>query len=236
MYEVSVTGQFESDIGSGQKRFYDFSYVIKIPRFKPEGIETHILRRYLPYYIRKDKKNAQRLFSRVRNFVITEIKKLDEECPLHKRDINTLTELEIQDLACLYDLYEVPVTGAVSIVELRQKAILAYMKKVLKIPMKTPEEKAQLEFFKKQADGTYKLDLGDEKLIVEVDNSLFVEKKEEVKKKGLADFMKSTVVSVANTMLNLVGEQGSKGQDGSDENANANDGMPSASQLLNGNQ
>ena len=25
MYEVSVTGQFESDIGSGQKRFYDFS-------------------------------------------------------------------------------------------------------------------------------------------------------------------------------------------------------------------
>ena len=236
MYEVTVIGQFESDIGSGQKRFYDFNYVIKVPRFKPEGLETHLLRRYLPYCIRKDKKNAQRLFSRVRNFVVTEIKKLDEACALHNRDINTLSELEIQDLACLYDLYEVPVSGVVSIVELRQKAIIAYMKKVLKIPMKTPEEKAQLDFFKKQPDGTYKLDLGDEKLIINVDSSLFVEKKEEVKKKGLADFMKNTVVTVANTMLNLVGEQGNNGKEGSDEGSNAGDGLPSASQLLNGNQ
>ena len=93
MFEVTVEGLFESNIGSGQKKYYDFKYTFKVARLSEKGIETHILRRYLPYYIKRDKKNASRLFSKVKNFLITEIVKLDEECYLKGKDILSLIKI-----------------------------------------------------------------------------------------------------------------------------------------------
>lgn len=236
MLEVFVEGVYESDVGSGQKKFYDFKYNFKTARLDKKGLETHVLRRFIPLLIKKDKKFAQKLFSKIRSLVITDIKELDGNCYLEGKDINELNEWEIQDLACLYDLYEVPLAGQFSITELRERAILAYMKKVLNIPMKTAEEKAQLDFLEKQPDGTYKLNLGEEKIIVQIYDSYFGKKKDCVKKKSLSDFIKTSGVAIANGILGITGNQtienSQKEENGSDENSQSGNGMPSVSQLL----
>lgn len=237
MYKVTVEGLFESNIGSGQKKYYDFKYEFEVARLSEKGLETHILRRYLPYYIRKDKKNASRLFSKVKNFVITDIQKLDKEVYLKGKDIATLSELEIQDLACLYDLYSIPVTGVLNIQELRKKAMLAYMEKVLKVPMKTPEEKSKLDFFEVQEDGSYELKL--DSLEIEIVDGYFKDKvAKTVKKKSIADFVGKMGVALANGVLSATGNNGLKVDvKNPDEGNNAGvPGMPTASQLLNQNQ
>ena len=237
MYKVTVEGLFESNIGSGQKKYYDFKYEIEIARFSEKGLETHILRRYLPYYIKKDKKNASRLFSKVKNFVITDIQKLDKECYLKGKDIATLNELEIQDLACLYDLYSIPVTGVLNIQELRKKAMLAYMEYVLKVPMKTPEEKSKLDFFEVQEDGSYELKL--DSLEIEIVDDFFKDKvAKTVKKKSIADFIGKLGVTVANGVLSATGNNGLKVEVKNPDEGNVptTPGMPTASQLLNQNQ
>lgn len=222
-----VEGIYETDKGSG-KDYTNFNFDIKLSRFYPEGAGTHILRRFLPVLIKQQKNKP--LFSGVRSWVITDIKKISDEFPLAGKDISEMDENEIQQLACMYDIFEIPLPGTMSITELREKAMLGYMKKVLKIPMKTPEEQAKLEFFKRQPDGTLKLDLGNEKLIVEtVDN--YIGKKQEVKKKSLADFI--TGAWKTEGILKMTGNY-DDGHGETNENDGANDEFPSLNDLQNG--
>jgi hypothetical protein len=106
-----------------------------------------------------------------------------------------------------------------SISEMREKATLAYMKKVLKIPMKTPKEKAQCSFLKVSPDGTYKLDLKGEKCLVKVPVGYFEKVQKAVEKKSLSFFEK--IVNAVNGSQNI------------SENTNDDDGFPSANELLN---
>lgn len=228
MLEVKIEGIYESDIGSGEKKYYPFEYTYKTARINQQGLFTHALRRHAPYLIQKDKKNKA-LFSRIQALNIADIKVLNEPCYLEGKNIEELNDWEIQDLACLYDLYDIPLHGFYSLGELREKAVIAYMQYVLNIPMKTNKEKDALDFFEKQEDGSYKLNLGGAKILIELKESLYLKKKGEVKKKGLSDFIKNTGLTIANGILNATGNQTVQ-QEGSDENQN--DGMPSANDLL----
>lgn len=232
MLEVKIEGIYESDIGSGEKKYYPFEYTYKTARINPKGLYTHALRRHAPYLIQKDKKNSKALFSRIQALNIADIKVLDEPCYLKGKDINTLNDWEIQDLACLYDLYDVPLHGLYSIGELREKTILAYMEYVLQIPMKTNKEKDRLSFFEKQDDGSYKLNLGEDKVLIEIKESLYEQRKGEVKKKGLSDFIKGAGLSIANGILNATGNQTVVTEDGEGSDENNGNGMPSADDLL----
>ncbi len=210
MLTVTVEGIYESDIGSGQKKYENFNYTIELSRIKEEGIITHIMRRFIPLKIMQDKKKAGVIFSRLKSFFISDIQKNDKASPLLGKNILDLNAWEIQDLACLFDLYEVPLYGRYSISEMRERVALAYMKKVLKIPMKTPQEKANLEFLKQAPDGTFKLDMGEEKelLNIVIPDGYF--EKEEAKKeakKDFAYFLQKAGVTVANTVLAATGNK-----------------------------
>ena len=230
IYEYTVEGIYETDKGSG-KDYTNFNFKIKLPRFdkQEKGACTHIVRRFLPMLI-KNMKNKP-LFSGIRHWVITDIQKISEDFPLAGKEIANLNEQEIQELACMYDLTEIPLPSTVSISELREKAQQAYMKKVLKIPMTTIEEQEKLSFFKRQPDGSLKFDLSDEVLKVEVVEN-YVGKKVEVKKKSLGDFIKSAGQAVANGVLAITGNT-DNGQ--SQENGNGEGGQfPSLADLQNG--
>jgi len=222
MLKVTVEGIYESDIGSGQKKFENFNYVFEISKEKPDGIDTHVLRRFIPYLISKDKNKKNIPCSRIRNYLITNVEKIDKKTNLIGKDILSLDEWEIQDLACLLDLYEVPVAGKMSIMALREKTAEAYLKKVLKVPMKTALEKAQLAFYKQLPDGTFKLDFGNEKLLAEIPEGYFADKEEKKKEKVGLSFFQKAGQAVANAVLTATGNQtvppageGNKGQDGS---------------------
>lgn len=223
MLKVTVEGVYESDIGSGQKKFETFNYTIKLTRDKEEGIETHIMRRFIPYMIAKDKNKNKYPFSRIKSFMISNIEKIEEKSSLVGKDILALDDYEIQDLACLFDLYEAPLYGKLSISALRNKVAEAYLKKVLKVPMKTAQEKSQLDFYKQLPDGTFKLDFGDQKLTVAIPEGYF-EKEEEKKKAKLSlSFFQKAGQAVANAVLSATGnqpvqpaetQQGQQGQQG----------------------
>ena len=162
-YLYKVEGIYETDKGSG-KEYTNFSFDIKLSRFYPEGAGTHILRRFLPILIRKQKNKP--LLSSIKSWLIVDIEKVSDEFPLVGRAIEDMDEMEIQELACMYDIFEIPLPNTMSIIELRYKAMEAYMKKVLKAKIDTPEEKERNAFYRKQIDGSYKLDFGEEKLKV----------------------------------------------------------------------
>ena len=211
MLQIRVEGVYESDTGSGQKKYQNFNLNFEISREREQGIETHVLRRFIPYIISENNKKNNKNnipFSRIKSFVITEIKKIDKKSPLIGKDIKELDAWEIQDLACLFDLYKVPLHGKFSITELKNRAILAYMEKVLKVPMKTPEEKAQQEFFKKMPDGTFKVDLNNTPCPVIIPDGYFEEKEESKKsKKSLSYYIQQAGQKVANVVLNATGNQ-----------------------------
>lgn len=227
---------YETDKGSG-KDYTSLNFEFKLSRFFPEGAGSHIIARFLPTLIRKQKNKP--LYSGLKHWVITDVQKLDDNFILEGKDINEMNEDEIQQLACMYDILEIPLPSTMPITELRRRASLAYLKKVLRVPMKTPEEQAQSEFFKRQPDGSLKFDLGDKKLTVGIFHN-YIGKKEVVKKKTLEDYIKQAGQAVANGVLAITGniDDGQNEPDNS-ENGEGNvpplgDGFPSADELLNG--
>lgn len=230
-FEYTVECIYETDKGNG-KDYTPFNTKFVLSRFREEGAGSHIVRRFLPLAI-KGAKNKP-LFSGIRHWVITDVQKLNDEFPLEGKEIKAMNEQEIQELACMYDLFEIPLPSTTSISELREKAMIAYMKQVLKIPMKTPEEQEKLDFFVRQPDGSLKLDLGDRKLLVEV-KADYLGRKEEVKKLSLDDFIgKSAEQSeggVTVTAHSFTDESEGKSQ----EQSQGQDGnFPNAKDLVNG--
>lgn len=221
-YKYTVEGIYETDKGSG-KDYTSFNYEITLSRFRESGAGTHILRRFLPLLIKKDKKNP--LLSKIKQWLITDYKMVDDKFKLEGKNINELNEYEIQELACMYDLYEIPLPSTTSITDLREKASQIYMKKVLKVPMNTIEEKLANEFFKKQDDGTIKFD-NSLKVPVQVVED-FLGKVAVVKKKTLADYIQQAGQVVAEGVLAVTGNKSDDGQ----KDGNKDNGFPSSDDL-----
>lgn len=230
IFEYTVEGVYETDKGNG-KDYTPFNFRIKLPRFEKQekGACTHILRRFLPILIKNMKYKP--LLSGIRHWVITDIQKISDDFPLEGKEIADLNEYELQELACMYDLFEIPLPSTTAISELREKAQQAYMKRVLKIPMEKIQDQEKLSFFKRQPDGSLKFDLGDEVLKVEiVDN--YIGKKVEVKKKSLGDFIKSAGQTVANGILAMTGNvDNNQGQQNDNDKSSQ---FPSLNDLQNG--
>ena len=208
MIEITVEGIYESDTGSGQKKYQSFKYTFKISRLSEKGIETHVQKRFVPLLIEKDKKNSGLIFSRLKSCLITSVKKVNDGNSIIGKDIRDFSILEIQDLASTFDLYKVPLPNVCSLSEMRDLAILAYMEKVLKIPMKTTRDKDDLAFLEKQSDGTFKLKLEDRKVLAEMPSGYFeiMEKvKKPAAKKDLSYFIQKAGQTIANGILSVTG-------------------------------
>lgn len=209
VYKYSVEGIYETDKGSG-KDYTNFNFDINLARFEgqEDGAGTHILRRFLPILIKKMKNKP--FFSSVKYWTITDIQKVSDDFPLEKKNIAELNDYEIQELACMYDLYEVPTPYTTTISEARRTAQQAYLKKVFGIKIGTPEEQLKYSFFKKQEDGTIKFDMGEEELIVEIKN-IYKKEKEVVKKTTLSDLIKKAGQVISDGLSVITGDNQKEG-------------------------
>ena len=202
MFKITVEGIFESLTGAGASKYENFNLTFVSSRVQKEGIETHIQKRYIPYLLKTDKTYKNKMFSNLKNYRIVSIEKLEEETELFGKDILKLDEFEIQDLACLYDLYEVPLNGVYPLNETREKTALAYLKKVLKVPMKTPTEKKKLKFLEQKTDGSFVPNFQGREILIEKDEEFFKKaNKKEIQKFDLDDF------SLANKQKNKLEEK-----------------------------
>lgn len=194
MLKVEVEGIYESDLGIGQKKYVEFNYSFKTSRLSTKGIDTHIEKRFIPMLVANEKgknKNEKPIFSRVRNFNILNIEKIkdDEDCIIGKK-LDSLNAWEIQDLACMFDLYDVPINGKRTFSEIKEKAISSYLKKVWNIDIDNPKEKEKLDCVVENAQGGYKYDFSNDEVLVQVPEGYFerIEKKE--KRVKISDLMK----------------------------------------------
>lgn len=158
MYKVTVEGKYETMINSATVKYEPFKLTFEVARTKKDGIETHLQKRLIPYYLKTVNQYKTKPFIRLHDFNIIEIEKLDKEIELFGKDVLELEHLEIQNLAALYDLYEVPLYGVYTLEKTRELCALAYMKKVIKLPMKTPHDKKKLPFLVQNSDGSFKAD------------------------------------------------------------------------------
>lgn len=165
--KVKVEGIYETKKGVSQKDYTNFNFDINVDRVKQAGIETHILRRFIPMIIKK-KKNAP-VCDKVTHFIITDIQKIDDKISIAGKDIKEMNEWEIQNLAALFDLYEIPLPNTMSITAMREKAILTYLKNVANINVDDNKVRATLSCYDRLPNGTYKFNLkDDDKYVVDV--------------------------------------------------------------------
>lgn len=181
MLEITVEGTFESTKGIGQADIKNFKYTIKTSRLNYDGIETHLQKRYVPMEIKNDKKMTGVIFSKLKSFRVIDCKELKETSPLQGKLFSDLDEAEIQDLASTYDLYNVPLPYLYSIMDMREKATIEFLRVVLKVPMKTYEEKIKCPFLIKDNFGDFKLNREATKNLYVDIRDLKPEKKEEDK-------------------------------------------------------
>lgn len=189
MFEIKVEGIYESQTGNGQSQYINFNLTFTTSRPDIKGIDTHIQKRYIPYYLKTIDKYKKQPFTKLKSYIITSFKKLDETPSIINKDITKMNDLEIQDAACYYDLYEVPLYGIYPTWEMQNKLGEIYLKQVLKMPMKNANDKALIEQFKKQPDGNYKFILAEGELIFKHKNKFFktIEEAKKVKL-SIADF------------------------------------------------
>lgn len=210
VYKYFVEGIYETDKGNG-KDYTNFNFEIELSRFegKEQGAGSHILRRFLPILIKRQKNKP--LFSGIKHWVITDIQKISDEFPLEGKDIAEMNEYEIQELACMYDLFEIPLPSTVTISEMREKAQKAYLSKVLDVKMKTPSEQMESDFFVPQPDGTLKFDLKGRKLKVDVFCN--TGKKEVKEKKTLDYYIEQARQKAMNIISKATGDMPEKTED-----------------------
>lgn len=220
MLLVKVEGVYESDVGTGQKKYTDFNYTIKTSRLQENGIQTHIAKRFIPMAIANDK-TKKSIFSRLRSFNILSIEKIeDDKESIIGKNINDLNAYQIQDLACTFDLYDVPLHGKHTMSAIREKAISAYLKKVWKI-----------DLTERNSDGSLKYDL--DEVIIEVPEGYLQKKKKESQKVKVSDLIKGQATAgEAQTVLDETfnGNSNPEGQGNAPE---GNGGFPSAEDLTN---
>lgn len=228
--KVIVDGLYETDIGSGQKKLHDYEFTFELPRFKTTGLETLLMRRFIPMAIAENKK--METCSRVKTIHISDVQKMNNECSLQGKNILAMSEKEIQELACLFDLYEIPLPRKMSLSELRERAFEIYSERVLGIPLKEDKDKAKYDIYEKTSAG-YKLLLEEQPVDIsnlKVEN--VVEKKPE--KQNFSALVKSKQNSLVNE--ETIEPANESVNESSLENNNENKGglnIPSLANLLN---
>ena len=185
---VTVEGIYETNKGSNQKDYTEFKFDINVDRVKQTGIETHILRRFIPMEIKKHKKLP--ICDKVKSFLITEIKKVDDKISIEGKNIAEMTETEIQQLATLFDIYEMPLPNVMSISALREHACKLYLRDVTGLDVEDLKVQKTMSCFKETPSGEMKFDLGDDEICVDL--SLLKDKNiKETKtiKQNLSDYL-----------------------------------------------
>ncbi len=121
--EIVISGTYLSDRGVQ----VDYNGMVKkIPYCPDREYREYIIRqRYVPMWLAKDQKFVAQFKQNVRCFVDSE-KNCEYIPSFVGKDIRKMTEAEIQELAYIKNLIEVPIFRSLDIEDLRMKAYLKY--------------------------------------------------------------------------------------------------------------
>lgn len=168
MLKIKVQGIYQSKNTNGVEEI-EFEFIKNIPNIPLTWLNSMVQKRFLPFWIAEQNKKAKiyKPFSGISYCLVSEWEEVNQDDGLTGKDIMKMSEYEIQLLACKGLLTQVPLPNKVPLYVLREKAVLEYLKKIKKIPMKTEQDKERLEFFVKTPEGGYGINLIGKKCFVE---------------------------------------------------------------------
>lgn len=179
MIKVKYEGVYSSTVGQ-YKRTIPFRFEHEVAGNHTDALESHLKKRYVPMMIAKAK-NLKDPFERLVSFRLVDYEKNNKPNPINGKDLFELNEWELQELARTFNLFEIPLPFTTTLSELKQKAAFQYLKRVKGLKIDTDKEKMEFDFFKKDLNGSWVIEL-DEPLIIEIDENK-TEDAQAVKKK-----------------------------------------------------
>nr|DAN07835.1 MAG TPA: hypothetical protein [Caudoviricetes sp.] len=168
MIKVKYEGVYLSTIGQ-YKRTIPFKFEHEVAGNHTDALESHLKKRYTPMMIAKTK-GLKEPFERLVSFRLIDYEKNNKPNPLTGKDLFSLNEWELQELARTFNLFEIPLPFTTTISELKQKAAFQYLKRVKGLKIDTDKEKMEFDFFKKDLNGSWIIEL-DEPLIIDIDET-----------------------------------------------------------------
>lgn len=134
-YKVTISGSFISG-----DEYIDFSNITGyVPANSEEVVRAAIINRYCLMWLKTDKKIKHSLRS-IRECYDDEMGPCRHEFSYAGKDIRDMTHEELQDLACAFDLREVPLYKKSSLQETRKVAYAKYSEYVLDKPVDYQKE------------------------------------------------------------------------------------------------
>lgn len=179
MIKVKYEGVYSSTVGQ-YKRTIPFRFEHEVAGNHTDALESHLKKRYVPMMIAKAK-NLKDPFERLVSFRLVDYEKNNKPNPINGKDLFELNEWELQELARTFNLFEIPLPFTTTLSELKQKAAFQYLKRIKGLKIDTDKEKMEFDFFKKDLNGSWVIEL-DEPLIIEIDENK-TEDTQTVKKK-----------------------------------------------------
>ena len=179
MIKVKYEGVYSSTVGQ-YKRTIPFRFEHEVAGNHTDALESHLKKRYVPMMIAKAK-NLKDPFERLVSFRLVDYEKNNKPNPINGKDLFELNEWELQELARTFNLFEIPLPFTTTLSELKQKAAFQYLKRIEGLKIDTDKEKMEFDFFKKDLNGSWVIEL-DEPLIIEIDENK-TEDTQAVKKK-----------------------------------------------------
>lgn len=179
MIKVKYEGVYSSTVGQ-YKRTIPFRFEHEVAGNHTDALESHLKKRYVPMMIAKAK-NLKDPFERLVSFRLVDYEKNNKPNPINGKDLFELNEWELQELARTFNLFEIPLPFTTTLSELKQKAAFQYLKRIKGLKIDTDKEKMEFDFFKKDLNGSWVIEL-DEPLIIEIDENK-TEDTQAVKKK-----------------------------------------------------
>lgn len=179
MIKVKYEGVYSSTVGQ-YKRTIPFRFEHEVAGNHTDALESHLKKRYVPMMIAKAK-NLKDPFERLVSFRLVDYEKNNKPNPINGKDLFELNEWELQELARTFNLFEIPLPFTTTLSELKQKAAFQYLKRIKGLKIDTDKEKMEFDFFKKDLNGSWVIEL-DEPLIIEIDENK-TEDAQAVKKK-----------------------------------------------------
>jgi len=130
MLKVTISGDYRTS-GGVHGDVVDFENVVGImPECSEDWIQSHVMNRFIGQWLKADSRYPARFNSR-RTCYIDKVEKVAGNASCIGKDIKSLNWDELQELAVIKNLFQIPLIHATDLRAARETAYLQYSEKVL---------------------------------------------------------------------------------------------------------
>ncbi len=131
LLQLTVSGSFMTEPASDKNRMQFNNVEITCPKVD-EAFYLSVAMRLFPIYLRKNKEYSKSNYEGLIKIFVDSVKEIEGDLSFVGKDIKEMSWEELQDMACYFNLREIPLYQAGELRTAREKAYEIFMKVVKK--------------------------------------------------------------------------------------------------------